>query len=154
WPPRRLLPVCQASRSFLRDQPRVCPAHRHQLLVPAAFCDLALLQYDDLVAITNGAQAVRDDDAGASATPQIVVDLLFNDRIECSRRLVEHDQRRIANQRPRNLDSLPLAAAEVRAALVHIAIVISRARVNLIVDRGILEPLRYIDVRYARIPEG
>ena len=87
--------------------------------------DLALLQHDDLVAVADRAQAMGDDDAGAAAAPQIVVDDLFGDRIERAGRLVEHDHRGIGNQRPGDLDALALAAAEIGAAFVDVAVVVS-----------------------------
>ena len=72
------------------------------------FDDPALLQHHDLVAVPDRAQPVSNDDAGAAAPPQIVVDDLFGDRIERAGRLVENDDGWIGNKRPRDLDSLTL----------------------------------------------
>ena len=118
------------------------------------FDDLALLQHDDLVAVADRAEAVRDDDAGAAAPPQIVIDDLFGDRIERAGRFVEHDQRGIGNQRPRDLDSLALAAAEIGAAFVDVAVVVSRPRRDVLVDRGVLQRLRKVGLGDGRVPQG
>ena len=40
----------------------------------AALGDFSLPQHDDFVAVPNRAQTMRDDDAGAAALAQIIVD--------------------------------------------------------------------------------
>ena len=89
------------------------------------FNDPALLQHDDLVAVADRTKAMRDDDAGAAATAQIIVDDLFGYWIERAGRLVEDDDGRVGNEGPGDLDSLALAAAEIRAAFIDIAVIVS-----------------------------
>ena len=67
---------------------------------------------------------------------------LFGDRIERGGRLVEHEDRRIADQRARDLDALALAAAEIGAAFVDMAIVVAGPRRDVVVDGGVLQRLR------------
>src|SRR5262252_10781421 len=51
------------------------------VVVGAALDDLAVLHHDDLVGVANRAEAVRDDDAGAAAAPQAVVDVQLGGRV-------------------------------------------------------------------------
>ena len=89
----------------------------HQLVVGAALDDPALVEDDDLVAVADGAQAVGDDQAGAAAAAEVVVDERLGHRVERAGRLVEDEQRRVADQGPGDLQPLPLTAREVPCAL-------------------------------------
>ena len=93
----------------------------------AAFNDAAAFEHDDFVAIAYRAQAVGDDDAAAASAPQVVVDGFFGDRIKCSRRFIQDKDRGIANQSSGDFDALTLTAAEVRAAFIDVAVIISRS---------------------------
>lgn len=53
-----------------------------------------------------------------AARRRSVVDVELGERIEGARRLVEHEDARVAGQRPGDRQSLPLAAAPVPASLV------------------------------------
>src|SRR6202012_3361303 len=119
----------------------------------ASLDDSALLQHDDLVTVADGAEAMRDDDAGAAPAAQIVVNRLFGNRVERSGRLIEHDNRRICYQRAGDFNSLTLAPAEIRSAFVDIAIVVSDARGDLLVNRSILEGLRDFRLGNGGIPQ-
>jgi hypothetical protein len=61
--------------------------------VGATLDDLATFEHDDFIAVANRAQAMCDDDAGAAAPPQVVVDRLLGDRIERGSRLVQNEDR-------------------------------------------------------------
>src|SRR5262245_53545282 len=56
------------------DQPRVRATLLHQLLVRSALDDLALRENDDLVGVADRAQPVGDDQAGAAAPAQALVE--------------------------------------------------------------------------------
>jgi hypothetical protein len=73
---------------FLRHQPRIGAGLCQQLVMGVALDDLAFFEQDDLVAIADRTQAMRNDDAGAAPTPKIVVDLLFRIGIERGRRFM------------------------------------------------------------------
>src|SRR3954466_3817898 len=64
-----------------RDQPRVRPIDLRHLRVRSALHDLAAFEHNNLVAIADRAQAMRDDQAGAAAPSQLVVDQLLGERI-------------------------------------------------------------------------
>ncbi len=67
--------------------------------------DPPVAHHEDLVTIANRAEPVGDDDAGASPAPEIVVNRLFDDRIQRRGGLVEDDHGRIARQRSRAISS-------------------------------------------------
>ena len=75
---------------------------------------LPLVEHDDLVAVADRAQPVRDDQAGAAAGAQALVDLALDERVERARRLVEDEQRGVAGERAGDLQPLALPAAPVR----------------------------------------
>src|SRR6202000_156392 len=97
------------------------------------------LQHNDLVAIAYRAEPMRDDDARATPPPEVVVDCLLSDRIEGGRGLVHHQNGRIGNQRSGNLDTLTLTPPEISPPLVDVAIVIARARRQVVVNLRILD---------------
>src|SRR5262245_3798498 len=59
------------------------------LVMRAALHHAPALQYQYLVAVTYGAQAMRDHEAAAAAAAQLIVDLLLDQWIERRRRLVQ-----------------------------------------------------------------
>src|SRR5262249_25635661 len=119
------------------NQCPVRPVDFLHLFVRAALHDLAALHHDDLVGIADGAEPVRDHDAGAPAAPHAVVDVQLRRRIDRARRLVQHDDRRVAHQRPANLEALALAAAEVAAAFLDARLVAVLARLDDLRDRRV-----------------
>ena len=104
----------------------------------AALNDATAFKHDDFVAIAYRAQAVGDDDAAAAAAPQVVVDGFFRDRIKCSRRFIQDKDRGIANQSSGDFDALTLTTAEVRAALVYVAVIIARSRRKVLMNQRVL----------------
>src|SRR2546427_10542053 len=95
------------------DKLAVAPRRGHELIVRSPLHDAAALHHDDLVAVADRAEAMRDDEARTATPPEIVVDLLFDRRIERARRFIEHKDARITDKRAGDLQSLSLATAEV-----------------------------------------
>jgi hypothetical protein len=85
---------------------------RQQLLVRPALRDDAVAQHENHVGVANRRQPMGDGDrCPACHQPrQALEDQLFGFRIERRRRLVEQEDRGVANDRTRDRDSLPLAA--------------------------------------------
>ena len=108
----------------------VAAALAQQLVVPAGFDHRAVLDHQDAVGMHDGGQPVRDHQRGAALAQ-------FGDRllhvalgfgIERSGRLVEQDDRRILDQRARDLDALALPAGELQAVLADRRVVALRER--------------------------
>ena len=93
-------------------------------------------EHDDLVAVADGAQAVGDDQAGASPAPEVVVDDGLGLGVQRAGGLVEHQQARVADQRPGDLQALPLAAGEVPGPLGDDRVVTAPAAQQVAMDRG------------------
>src|SRR5437660_8203873 len=103
------LQVVQAAVETVRDE---------QVVMTAALDDPAFGQHQDEIRMLDRREPVRDDEDGA-VRHQPVDGLLHQPLrfgIQRARRLVENQNRRIAQQRPRDRDALALAAAEPRAA--------------------------------------
>src|SRR5690554_2034991 len=107
-----------ASGSVL-DKPTVYPFQLHQLIVRTALDHSPFVQHNNLVAIAYRAQAVRNDDASATAPPQIRHDGLLGYGVQRTGGLIQNKQRGLARQRPRNLQPLPLSATEVAPVFLH-----------------------------------
>src|SRR5258708_7219021 len=88
-----------------------------------SICKPARVEPRDPVADGVRGEGVGVTDAVAAPRGQIVIDDLRGGGVERAGCFVEHAQRWIGNQRPRDLVALALAAAEIRAAFVDIAIV-------------------------------
>src|SRR5215468_1504340 len=119
----------------------------------AALHDPALAQHYDLVAIADRGEPVCNDDAGAAAPPQAVIDRLFDRGIERRCGLVQDQHGRVADESARDLDALTLAAAEIPAVLRHDAIMIAGADRDLLMDHRILQGPRYARLRHGVIPK-
>src|SRR5436189_3311693 len=94
-------------------------APRQQLFVFSRLDDLAAIEDDDLVRAADRRETMCDDERRAAAH-QVVERLLHEPlglRVECGRRLVEDQDRRILEQRARDREALALAAGEQHAAL-------------------------------------
>src|SRR6266699_5902449 len=87
-----------------------------QIVVAAALHDASLGQHHDEVGVLHRGQAVGDDEHGP--VRHEALDRLLHQPlrlgIEGARRLVEDQERRIAQQRPRNGDALALAPRQPR----------------------------------------
>src|SRR5262245_29838383 len=90
------------------DKPSVLIAALEQGDMRAAADHAAFMQHDDLVGVADRAQAMRDDDAGAAAAADALIDLLLDHGIEGGGRFVEDQHRGIAGERARDLQALSL----------------------------------------------
>src|SRR5260221_5842215 len=68
--------------SFARHQLDIFAAFGEQLLMRPPLHDPPVAHHENLVTVANRAEPVGNDDAGASPAPEILVDRLFNDRIQ------------------------------------------------------------------------
>ena len=92
----------------------------------AAFHDAAGVEHHDLVGAAHGGEAVRDDQHRPVAH-QLLDGLLHQPLalgVERAGGLVEDQDGRVAEQRPRDGHPLPLAAGEARPLLAQQALVI------------------------------
>src|SRR5262245_36778362 len=89
-----------------------------ELGMRALLHDPAALHDHDPVAISDGAEAVGDDQACASAPSQALHHLGLGLRVEGACRLIENEQAGAAGERARELQPLSLAAAEIPAAFL------------------------------------
>src|SRR5437660_636773 len=101
----------------------VAAAERHELIVRAELDDAAVLEDADAIGMADGGEAMRDEDGGAMAGggEEAVEDLGFAAHVELGGGLIEqHDARSELNggQGAGERNALPLAAGEVRAAIV------------------------------------
>src|SRR5262245_6734843 len=78
--------------------------------------DPAAVQNHDQVAIADRAQAVRNDQAGAPATAEVIFYQRLSTGIQGAGRLVQRQHPRTRGERSRQFKPLALAAAEVPAA--------------------------------------
>ena len=81
---------------------------------------------------------MRDDERRAALHQllELLLDLALELRVERRSRLVEDQDRRIAQQRPRNRDALPLATRQQRAAVAHHGVEPARQLLGELVDAG------------------
>ncbi len=108
---------------------RVGAVARQQFLMPAALHEPAAAENEDAVEGDDVLEAVGDEDHGAidcDASNQ-VVDGRGRRRIERGRCFVEDEHRRIANERARDRNALPLSAREAGAAFARDGVVSGRA---------------------------
>src|SRR3954467_13887045 len=95
----------------------IAAAASQQIVVEAALDDLAALDHQNGVGVHDGVEAVGDHDGGAVLAEML--DRLLHGfrgfRIQRRGRLVEQDDRRVADQRARYCDALALAAGQLCA---------------------------------------
>ena len=115
---------------LLGHQPGIDAALPHQRLVPAALDDAAAVEHQDAVAIDDAGEAMRQDQRGASVHQP--VERLLDHRlvlgVDRGQRLVQHQDRRVAQQRAGDGDALALAAGELDALLADDGLVALRQR--------------------------
>ena len=89
-----------------------------------ALDDAPLVEHDDAVGGADGRQPVRDDDRRPPLHHRLerALEARLGVRVDARRRLVEDEERRVAVERAREREELPLARAEVRAALVDLRV--------------------------------
>ena len=133
--PAHFLVVEQAAGAQQRGEAAIVGG---KLVEPAGFDDAALVHEDDAVGVAHGGEPVRDDEGGA-AIAQLVdrqLDALLGFDVERAGRFVEHQDRRILEDRAGDGDALALAAGKLRAALADHRIVARAFRQDEVVRRG------------------
>ena len=85
----------------------------------------AIRNHEDAVRRAHGAQAVRDDEAGAAIERLLdgVLDGHFGFGVDGAGRLVQHKNRRVGQQRAGKGDQLLLPRGQAVAALAHVGVV-------------------------------
>ena len=119
---------------------RVQATGGHQLLVGAALLDLAVVEHDDLLGQRDRARAVGDDEGGAAAHHflQRGPDAELRLHVHAAGGVVEDEDARVHDERPRDRDTLALAAAEREAALADDRLVALGERLDEVVGlRGL-----------------
>src|SRR5438093_951961 len=118
--------ACQEGElGVARHEGGVAAAGEDQLLVPAGLDDAAAVEHDDLVRVADGREPVGDCDR-RPAFGEPVERLLHEPLrlgVERARRLVEHEDWRIAQDRARDRDPLLLTAREAVATLADHGVV-------------------------------
>ena len=92
---------------------------REQFIVRAALDDLAVAHDDDLIGALDGGDAVRDKDRGSLAhhVAQPAENAFFGVGVDARKRVVEHQNFRLAQDGARERRPLLLAAGKRDAAL-------------------------------------
>src|SRR5262249_39125658 len=83
------------------------------MFMRAALNHLSRIENDDLVAIADRAESMRNDYAGTLTSTNVTVDIALGLRIKRTRRFIENENRRITGECPRNLETLALSTAQV-----------------------------------------
>ena len=125
----------------------------HQLVVGAALDHPALAEHDDLLAVADGAEPVGDDQAGAAAAAEVVVDQGLGHRVE---RLVASSRMSNAGLRIRARAismPLPLAAREVPRPFGQPRGIPVPQADDLAVDAGVHRRARHLALGDRVIPE-
>ena len=100
--------------------------------------DFSAFDHENHVRVADRAQMVRDDDRGAAGHEVLerLDDRLFGRRVERGRRLVENQNRRVADDGAGDGDALALAAGEGHAAVADHGRVALRHRHDEVVRVG------------------
>src|SRR5215472_8830482 len=119
-------------------QLRIAPAAAQEVFVRTVFDQPTPIDRHDAVGPAHGRQPVGDDYEGAAGgdAPHILLDDALAFVIERARRLVEYQNPRIGQQRPRNRYALALAARERGAALADDRVVCLRQLEDELVGSG------------------
>ena len=145
--PGRLQPLPH----LVRHQAVVDALLRHQLGVAAALHHAAFVQHEDAVGVDHAGKPVRHDEhrPPAHEAAERVLDHRLVLGIDRGERLVQQQDRRIAQQRAGNGDALALPAREADAALADHRVVALRQPRNEGVRVG--RPGRGLDLGVARV---
>ena len=111
---------------------------RDQFGVAAAVRDRAVGQHQDAVGVDHAGEAMRQDQRGAAGHQPIerLLDHRLVLRIDRGQRLVQHQDRRVAQQRAGDGDALALAARQARAAFADHGLVAVGQRLDEVVRVG------------------
>ena len=93
-------------------------ALRHEVGMPASLGDPAAVEHHDLIRMLDRGQAMGDDEQRSTygQRGQGVLDESFGLRVREGRRLIEHQDRSIGEQRPRNREPRCASPPENRAS--------------------------------------
>ncbi len=122
--------------------------------MPAGRDDASVVQHDDAVGLQHGGQPVRDDDGGAGRHQRLerLLHGALAFRVERTGGLVEQQDRRVLEDRPRDRDALALAAREPRATLAEEGVVALRQTADELIGRGRARGVLDLGVRGAGTP--
>ena len=123
----------------------------HKFPVGAPLCHLPPFQHDDLICVPDGGQPVGYDQAGAAPAPDVLQAFLLGHGVDGAGGFVKDQQGRIGGQRPGDLQTLPLAAAEIQPAFRHDCFIAARQLHNILMDAGIHGGLYDIGSRHGFI---
>src|SRR5215213_783966 len=139
-----------------RREGGIAAAGDDQLVVAAGLDDPAAVEHDDLVRVAHRREAVGDRDRRPPLREPVerVLHEPLRLGVERARRLVEDEDRRVAQDRPRDRDALLLAAGEPVAALADNGVVAVRQRCDDVVDPGRLGGDLDLVVRGVRLCEA
>ena len=107
-----------AGRAFFAElhgvQTGVMAIGSEQLGVGSLLDDASLVHDHDRIGLLDGRQAVGNDQRGAVGHDVIerILDVALGLGVECRRRFVENEDRRVLEDRSRNRQALPLAAGK------------------------------------------
>src|SRR5439155_21352360 len=123
-PPSCRLELRRSVRRPVAVEVPVAPARLDELGVGALLDDPAMLEHDDAARVANGRQAVRDDDrrAPGEQAAQALLDAALGVQVDVRRRLVEHEDPGIGDQRARESHELALAGRQLRGALADLGV--------------------------------
>ena len=101
------------------------PRARHQLVVRPLLDDAAVLEDDDQVGVADRREPVRDHEGRAAREQRrsALLDPPLGADVDGRGRLVEDQDARVGEQRPREGDELALAEREPDAALAELGLV-------------------------------
>ena len=146
-----VLPLLGLARLLAHERGIDAVRHRHQLAMRPAFHDPPLFHGEDAVAVDHAGEPVGEDQRGAALHQP--VERLLDHRlivgIDSRERLVQHQDRRVAEHRAGNRDALALAAGQLDPLLADDRVVAVRQRVDEALDVG--HPRRLFDFLHARI---
>lgn len=124
------------------------------ILVGSPLGDPAIVHDDNFVGIADGGEPVGDDEGRATAAAQIVVNFLFDERVEGAGGFIEEEDGRISGEGAGDLHSLGLAAGEIATGLLDLGGVAMLAGGKDLMDAGIAGGLKNILHGDGFIPEG
>ena len=100
-----------------RIQAVIAAAGSDELIVRTALDNRTLFQHDDFIRISDGAEAVRDDEHRPALHKAVhtFLDKHFGSRVDRTRRFIEDEHRRIGDGSACDRNELPLSLAQISA---------------------------------------
>jgi hypothetical protein len=89
------------------------------VVMSSSLDNLPPFQNDDLVAVSDSAEAMRHYQTSTTPTPNVVVDNLLGTGIQCAGGLIHNQDAGIRNESARYFEPLPLSATEVSPAFLN-----------------------------------